>query len=638
MEVGPGPQGYAMTFLTHIKVATSRVAQFVGPTHLVTVRGPVTPRLEDAVEDWRRRMPNNALVVFAQGATTASDVVIPFQKRIFELQRDNVFRPVAMDHWSVFLPVAMDHWCPLPFHSRTATGTFLGDVLVSLFIPWSVSTVTLCAPLKRAAPQAMADACFEAVLAASTIPKAVLEASTVPKVASSLTLFDKAQWVGRISAGQYPGHRTLELRISEVLQSLPCRWLLLRVSLAMHFALQEAFILMVGAVAFFAQVSPLVLTSVARAATLVLLFNHILKLYFKMPRPAWSHLTKLRINPYALKLHQYDYTFPSGHSSFMVCLWTSLAGANDAFGYGNPVYFHVIMAALTLLTGFTRMYLSLHFAGDVLGGWLTGALIGWFWTHDLNAKWLALAPSVQLGYAIGSTALAGLICVGLVVSGIAAERKRIAAWRKLVGDALLDPLKASQWLLPLGTSLPWLLPLGMYGGVFASAPQYTWIATDLKIYFQPQPEYLRILYVAVGLIGLVLVAAIFLVIPRNILLRRWLVAATARQQQQQQSFARRREERQQAPVTTLEISTPAQPTEQMKAVVDDSLAMQEEGKVHALVATESLRGRTYKPVRGLKRAKVLDGALFFFGIACVLEWIFVVSPIVFWQINKVWAL
>ena len=71
-----------------------------------------------------------------------------------------------------------------------------------------------------------------------------------------------------------------------------------------------------------------------------------------------------------------DYGFPSNHAANGMAL-TVLT----AFVFGRRAALGAL--ALTLLVGFSRVYVGVHFPGDVLGGFAFGALLG------LGCGWLA---------------------------------------------------------------------------------------------------------------------------------------------------------------------------------------------------------------------------------------------------------
>lgn len=70
------------------------------------------------------------------------------------------------------------------------------------------------------------------------------------------------------------------------------------------------------------------------------------------------------------------YAFPSGHSATAVVVYGALALVAARHG-GARVRTAAIGAAVALagLVGLTRVYLGVHFASDVLAGWLLGAAV-----------------------------------------------------------------------------------------------------------------------------------------------------------------------------------------------------------------------------------------------------------------------
>ncbi len=69
------------------------------------------------------------------------------------------------------------------------------------------------------------------------------------------------------------------------------------------------------------------------------------------------------------------YSFPSGHAgnTMAVAIFlTLLLGRRHAMMRWIPI-------SWSLVVGFSRIYLGVHFPSDVLGGFLLGALWGWVW-------------------------------------------------------------------------------------------------------------------------------------------------------------------------------------------------------------------------------------------------------------------
>ncbi|HQE23905.1 MAG TPA: phosphatase PAP2 family protein [Syntrophomonadaceae bacterium] len=95
---------------------------------------------------------------------------------------------------------------------------------------------------------------------------------------------------------------------------------------------------------------------------------HILKDIFGRPRPSGEHLT------YAT-----GFSFPSGHAMISMAfygfiaylLWTNLPHKSGKWG----AYLLVI---LIISIGLSRVYLNVHYASDVLAGFLLGGLLVYF--------------------------------------------------------------------------------------------------------------------------------------------------------------------------------------------------------------------------------------------------------------------
>jgi len=90
-----------------------------------------------------------------------------------------------------------------------------------------------------------------------------------------------------------------------------------------------------------------------------------IKLLIARPRPAGEHLT------YAT-----GYSFPSGHSMLSLLFYGFAAYLLLSSGRIKRKTTLVLTAALLiLLIGISRVYLNVHYASDVLGGFIIGALL-----------------------------------------------------------------------------------------------------------------------------------------------------------------------------------------------------------------------------------------------------------------------
>jgi len=89
-------------------------------------------------------------------------------------------------------------------------------------------------------------------------------------------------------------------------------------------------------------------------------FNGMVKEYLIMPRPDPNLVRHL--------VTETSPGFPSGHAQGAMTMWGYLAVAF------RRRWLTVLCVALILLVGVSRLYVGVHFPGDVLGGWLFGFL------------------------------------------------------------------------------------------------------------------------------------------------------------------------------------------------------------------------------------------------------------------------
>ena len=106
---------------------------------------------------------------------------------------------------------------------------------------------------------------------------------------------------------------------------------------------------------------------VSIAVSFSFILNIILKRIFARERPDILRLVT-----------EYSYSFPSGHAMVNMALYTVLILYTYKFVKNKKIKYSLItcMAALVFIIGFTRVYLGVHYAGDIIGGWLLGFAIG----------------------------------------------------------------------------------------------------------------------------------------------------------------------------------------------------------------------------------------------------------------------
>jgi membrane-associated phospholipid phosphatase len=99
--------------------------------------------------------------------------------------------------------------------------------------------------------------------------------------------------------------------------------------------------------------------------------NSALKIAFHSPRPYWISqevIPYVRGSSFGMP-NGSSFGMPSGHAQDAVCVWGLIAS------YIQRPWAWAMALGMILLIGISRIYLGVHFPGDVIVGWAVGALI-----------------------------------------------------------------------------------------------------------------------------------------------------------------------------------------------------------------------------------------------------------------------
>lgn len=114
--------------------------------------------------------------------------------------------------------------------------------------------------------------------------------------------------------------------------------------------------------------------------------NNVLKLLFPRRRPEV-------VTPAA---RVFTTSFPSGHATLSAIAYLTIGALlSRAFpGAALSLYFMTLAVVLTVLVGFSRVYLGVHYPTDVLAGWCIGA--AWAIFCWVLMAWLQTQGRVEL--------------------------------------------------------------------------------------------------------------------------------------------------------------------------------------------------------------------------------------------------
>ncbi|NPV63793.1 MAG: phosphatase PAP2 family protein [Methanotrichaceae archaeon] len=172
--------------------------------------------------------------------------------------------------------------------------------------------------------------------------------------------------------------------------------------------------------------------------------NYALKAAFHLPRPYWV------IPEVKAFSGEASFGLPSGHAQNAVCVWGMLAC------YARASWVRAVLLLLIALISVSRLYLGVHFPGDVLAGWAIGALILLlFMVLDRPvSNWLG---GRSLAGQVGASLLASLA----LLSAYALAQASLGEWQTpevwienaLKSGVALDPLNPEGILAAAGMVL-----------------------------------------------------------------------------------------------------------------------------------------------------------------------------------------
>jgi membrane-associated phospholipid phosphatase len=134
--------------------------------------------------------------------------------------------------------------------------------------------------------------------------------------------------------------------------------------------------------------------------------NGMAKLAFHAPRPYWVSTEVKALSS------ETSFGMPSGHAQNAAALW-GLTSTRVIWRW-----FRWLSLAIIVLIGLSRIYLGMHFAGDVLAGWAIGAVLVWLFVRLEPAilHWADRQSLRNLGMVIFLASL--VVIAGITLSNV----------------------------------------------------------------------------------------------------------------------------------------------------------------------------------------------------------------------------
>jgi len=156
--------------------------------------------------------------------------------------------------------------------------------------------------------------------------------------------------------------------------------------------------------------------------------NFLLKLLFHSPRPYWYSRQVKNI------ISASSYGFPSGHAQNASSLWGYIAVRTE------KRWFRYLLILIILLIGISRIILGVHFAHDVIVGWVTGLIILILFTRwEPSIRSWFLKQSSRMKIFVSFLSSLTWIVFGLIFASPFIQGRIPLAWIQNTQGAL-DPL------------------------------------------------------------------------------------------------------------------------------------------------------------------------------------------------------